>query len=198
MALDTANALVSLAEAKAFLKIGASSEDTVIESFINRASTWANDYTGRLLLTRSLTEYYDGDATGTLLLKNYPVTTLTSIHVDEAQQWAAWSAIELTDVILDSESGMIKLFNKEFAFNSGLQNIRVIYTAGYGTVPEPIKEAVLFYVAHLYRRQYSGQMFGVQSESVGDRTTTYATEDFPARAKALLNRYRSHSAVLHG
>ena len=76
MALDTANALVSLAEAKTFLKISASSEDSVIEDFINRASIWANDYTGRRLKSRSNSDTYDGDGSDLLLLRDYPLSGL--------------------------------------------------------------------------------------------------------------------------
>lgn len=199
MALDTANALVSLAEAKTFLKISASSEDSVIEDFINRASIWANDYTGRRLKYRPLmTDIYDGDGSDILLLKDYPIFGLSRVLIDDY-------TVASDDVTVNYQSGLIKLKNG-LSFVKGFQNITVDYWAGYTIsqdpglpdLPETIKEAVLLYVGHLYRRQYADQKFGVQSETVGDRTTTYGSDDIIPKAKSLLNPYRSERVLFSG
>ena len=193
MALDTTNALVSLAEAKTFLKISASSEDSVIEDFINRASIWANDYTGRRLKSRSNSDVYDGDGSDILLLRDYPVNAVTSFQiVDEPVPLIIYE-----DFSLNAENGIIKTKNWRM-ITKGFQNVTITYTAGYSTPPETLKEAVLLYVGHLYRRQYADQKFGVQSETVGDRTTTYGSDDIIPKAKALLNPYRSERVLFSG
>lgn len=199
MSLDTANALVTVDEAKTYLKISAVTEDSVIENLVNRASTWANDYTGRLLKSRVNTEYYDGDGTGTLQLKQYPVTTLTSLYDDPARAFGAGTAINVTnDVILNGDTGTITLFNAAVAFNVGTMNVKAVYTAGYVTVPESLKEAVLLYIGSAYRREYVDQRFGITSETVGDRTTTYATADVPPKARILLDKYVSNRVLFGG
>ncbi|TXH42913.1 MAG: hypothetical protein E6Q97_34960 [Desulfurellales bacterium] len=199
MALDTVNALVSPDDVKAFLKIASESEDPIIETFINKASIWANDFTQRLLLSRTLTEYYDGEGETELLLRQYPVTALTNLYDDPLRAFGAGTAIDIANnVVLDGEKGIVRLWNQAVAFNDGIFNVKVVYTAGYAlaSVPESIKEAVLLYIGNLYRRQYQDQRFGVSSETIGDRTTNYANDEFPAKAKALLNPYRSERAVL--
>ena len=193
MALDTTNALVSLAEAKTFLKISASSEDSVIEDFINRASIWANDYTGRRLKSRSNSDVYDGDGSDILLLRDYPVNAVTSFQIGDEPV----PLIIYEDFSLNAENGIIKTKNGRM-ITKGFQNVTITYTAGYSTPPETIKEAVLLYVGHLYRRQYADQKFGVQSETVGDRTTTYGSDDIIPKAKALLNPYRSERVLFSG
>lgn len=196
MALDTTNAIVSITEAKDFLKITAETDDAIIESLINRASSWANDYTGRLLLSRTNTEYYDGDGTGTILLRQYPVTSITNIYDDVDRVFGSNTIIPAPDIILNQESGIVRLFNGTAAFNKGMMNVKAVYVAGYVTPPESLKEAVLVHVGHSYRRQYADQKFGVVSETTGDRTISYVNEDFPARAKSLLNPYRSERVFL--
>lgn len=199
--LDTTNALVSLDDAKDFLKIATEESDAVVTSLINRASAWANTYTQRLLLSRALTEYYDGDGEEELLLRQYPVTALTNIYDDPLRAFGAGTAIDVAaNVILDNEKGIIRLWNQAAAFNSGKANIKVVYTAGYAlaSVPESVKEAVLVYIGHAYRREYLDQKFGVSSETIGDRTTTYAASDIPEKAKVLLNPYRSERALIGG
>lgn len=202
MALDTANALVSLADAKTFLKITAASEDSVIESLINRASAWANDYTQRLLLSRDMTEYYDGDGTGELILNQYPVSELTNIYDDTNRVFGANTEIDVaSDVILDGNNGIVRIWNNTQAFMRGILNVKVVYTAGYelAAVPASVQEAALYYIGYSYRRTRLDQKFGVSSETIGDRTTTFATDDIGQKAKMLLNPYRServfHSAI---
>ncbi len=197
MALDTSNALVSLAEAKTFLKISASSEDSVIEDFINRASIWANDYTGRRLKSRSNSDVYDGDGSDLLLLRDYPLVSIVDLRIDDGSYEGAPPQTTSEDYTLNLPSGLIKLKNGVL-FVKGFQNVDITYTAGYTTAPETVKEAVLLYVGHLYRRQYADQKFGVQSETVGDRTTTYGSDDIIPKAKSLLNPYRSERVLFSG
>lgn len=194
MALDTVNQLVSLSDAKEFLKITAASEDAVITSMVNRASHWANSYTQRLLLSRENTDYYDGDGTGVLTLNQYPVTALSNLYDDPLRVFGAGTAISVSDdVVIEGAYGIIRLWNNTQAFLKGILNVKVVYTAGYAlaSVPEPIKEAVLLYIAHSYRRGHIDQRFGVVSETIGDRTTSYSSDDIPQKAKTLLNPFRS-------
>lgn len=198
--LDTANALVALADAKDFLKVSSENEDAIIESMINRASSWTNDYTQRLLLSRVNTDYYDGDGTGTLILNQYPVTTLTSLNDDVDRTFGAGTAINVSaDVVTDNNNGLIRLFNRAVAFNKGMLNIKAVYTAGYSlaNVPASIQEAVLLYIGNSYRSQYLGQRFGATSERVGDRSTTYSNNEIMNQIKGLLNPYRSERAFIH-
>lgn len=196
MALDTANALVSLAEAKTYLKITATSENSVIEDFINRASIWANNYTGRLLLSRTNTEKFDGDGTNSLQLNNYPISSVVYLREDPLRVFGSDTNIESEDYFYDDNNGTIYL--KNTVFQKGTKTVYVVYIGGYTTVPESIKEAVLLYVGSAYRREYADQRFGVSSETVGDRTTTYATADIPPKAKALLDRYVSNKVLFGG
>jgi len=200
MALDTVNALVSLADAKAFLKISGASEDTVVENMINRASIFANDYTQRLLLSRVNTDYYDGDGTGTIILNQYPVTTLSNLYDDVDRAFGAGTAINVSmDVVVDNNTGVLRLFNQAVAFNNGISNVKVIYTAGYilANVPASIQEAVLLYVGYSYRSQYLSNRYGVTSEHVGDRSTTYSNDEIMNQIKNLLNPHRSERAFIH-
>lgn len=197
MGLDAVNALVSFQEAATFLKISSEIETPTIEDFINRASIWTNEYTGRRLKSRSNIDIYDGDGSDILLLRDYPVTSITDLRIDDGTNNGSPPQTTSGDYTVNLQSGLIKLKNGVM-FSKGFQNITITYTAGYATPTETIKEAVLLYVGHLYRRQYADQKFGVQSETIGDRTTTYGTDDIIPKAKALLNQYRSERVLFSG
>lgn len=197
--LDTANALVSLTDTKTFLKISETSEDALLESFINRASSFVNDYTQRLLLARVNTEYYDGDGTNTLILKQYPVTSIT-INDDVDRKFLSETELDITNnVIVDSTNGIVHLFNNEIAFDKGTLNVKVVYTAGYSlaNVPASIQEAVMLYVGNAYRSQYLHQRFGRTSDRTGDASYIYSNEEIMTQIKNLLNPHRSERAFMY-
>lgn len=200
MPIDTTNALVDLDAVKEFLKITSEEENGVLESLVNRASAWANRYTGRLLKSRAITEYQDGPCgSDHVILREFPVTVLTSIHDDPDRAFGASTQIAATDLYLDSDNGTVELLNG-VRFLAGKASVKIVYTGGYaaGSIPADIQEAVLLYIGQAYRREYLDQKFGVSSETIGDRTTSYATQDAPPRAKALLDPHRSERVVANG
>jgi uncharacterized phiE125 gp8 family phage protein len=201
MSVDSTIALVTLAQARLALKVPAATVDAVqdaaLEDMINRASAFANKWTGRWLLLKSYTEYYDGDGGNSLMLKNYPVDTLTSVHDDPLRVFGASTLIAASDYILDAAGGIIRLWNNAVTFLQGRANIKVVYTAGYplASVPYDIQEAVLMIVQHQYKRVYQDQRIGLASETIGDHTMQYTDDAIPKKAKEVLERYRlKHSA----
>jgi uncharacterized phiE125 gp8 family phage protein len=192
MSLDTTIALASVAEARAVLKIGGAGEDTILADLINRASAFANKFTGRQLLEADFTEYYDGDGTDELTLNNYPVSDVESLHDDTLRAFGSDTEIDEDDIILDGAAGIIKLWNGTFTFLKGKRNVKVVYTAGYAddAVPHDLKEAVLMIVQHHYKRVYQDQRIGLASETVGDHTMQYSEEAIPKKAADTLARYR--------
>lgn len=204
MAVDTTIALITLADAKVYLKIatGTTSEDSIVSDLINECSVWINSYCGRALVDptvggtvgASYTEYYDGDGTSQLYLKNWPLIALTSLYEDYARAWTADTAIDVAaNVQLDSASGILTLWNTRVYFARGVGNVRVIYRAGYVhnvNVPYDLQMAARKLVAWKYFQDYSQRRFGVASESVQDRTTNYTDEALLPDVKQILDRYR--------
>lgn len=198
--LDTTNSLVDLDTAREFLKVTSEEDNGVVESLINRASAWANQYTGRLLKSRAHTEYQDGPCGGDhIILRQFPVTSLTSVHDDPLRAFGASTQVAAGDIYLDAENGTVELLNG-VALTSGKASVKIVYTGGYAaaSIPADIQEAVLIYMGHAYRREYLDQKFGVSSETIGDRTTTYSKSDVPDKAKTLLAPYRSERVLSNG
>lgn len=194
MPIDTVIALVSLADAKAFLKITTSAEDTIVGDLVNSLSKLVSNFVGHDLLSASYTEYYDGDGTDELILKNFPVTALSVLNDDPTRAFAAPTAKDIAaDVMLDGAAGIVRLWNNGGIFQRAHGNIKVTYTAGYSlaTMPYDIQLAVKKMVAFIYRSSYSMPKIGVQTETVGDRTTTYFNDELPKDIAAMLKPYRA-------
>ena len=201
MAVDTSIALITLAQAKAFLKIpnGTTAEDVIISDLVNNASQQAAQYCGRRFVSETYTEYYDGDGSDKLIVKNYPIISVTSLHDDTNRLFQSYSEIDVSaNVLLESGAGIVRLWNEYSAFSKGKANIKIVYVAGYTTIPYSLQHAALLIVMYTYKRQYQDQRIGLQSETIGDRNMTYSNEDIPKAAKTILDTYKSMGAATHG
>ena len=195
MAIDLTVALIALADAKAFLKVTAGTDDGIIGDLVNEVSVWVANFIGRpLLLPASpYVEYYDGDGSNELLLRRFPVVAVTNLNRDYLRQWTTDTDIDLTDdVMIDLPAGIIRLWNNEVNFYKGRGNIRVTYTAGWtlAQIPYAIQLAVRKLVSYMYHEAYVNQRVGVASESQDARVITYLNEPILKDVEHMLKPYQ--------
>lgn len=126
----------------------------VLSETIDEASAYVEDYLDRKILSASYVERILGKRTFTLILDNYPVTALTSVSYVDAYSGAPGTH-STSDFLVHAESGILEKINKLDWFRSDRVYI-VTYTAGYATVPGPIKKATALQVAQLLRPAYGG------------------------------------------
>lgn len=201
MAVDALVALITLAQAKTHLKLTVTTDDTLLEEMINRSGQVCASYIGRPLKTKEWTEYYDGKGGRTLQVSKFPVTAVSSINVDATRQWAAATAVDVTnDLIIDGPAGLLTLWNNGGSFPCGTSNVKIIYTAGYkdstdNLVPYDLQEASLLILQLSYKRHYQDQRIGLVSETVGDRTYNYSEDAIPRKAKLILDSYRELARI---
>ena len=72
-------ALTSLANLKAWMGITASTDDTVLESAIDRATARIESYVGRQILSRSYAEWRSGAGVDAIRLHQWPVSQVTGV-----------------------------------------------------------------------------------------------------------------------
>jgi uncharacterized phiE125 gp8 family phage protein len=150
---------VSLATAKAFLRVDDLYDDTLITSLIKSAREKGEELSRLAFITQTWELTRDTWPDGCLLLKLYrpPLQSVTSVkYFDGDNQQHTW-----TDYTVDtaSEPGAI-IFNSLPSANlrkSGAITVR--FVAGYGSadtnVPERIKAAIVTLVAHWYENRES-------------------------------------------
>ena len=73
-------------------------------------------------------------------------------------------------------------------FSKGVKNIKVIYVAGYATIPIDIGQACIEIVAKKYKAGKDKKQ-GVVSDSLGERSITFKDEDIPKEARLVLDSY---------
>jgi phage gp36-like protein len=73
-------ALISLQELKDHLGITVSTDDTVLERAIDRATSRIESFCGRLIKSRAHQEWYGGNSVRAIRLKQWPVTVVAGVY----------------------------------------------------------------------------------------------------------------------
>lgn len=150
---------ISLDEAKQYLRVDFADDDTLITSLIKTAREYCEQILNASLVEKRYEYYLDK-----FPLENYikipkpPLTAVESVTIKDSE------GIEnsFNDyVVVENEFEESKILATNGWPNIELypaNSIKITYTAGYSTVPEPIKMAVLLLISHWYEnREIIGQ-----------------------------------------
>ena len=170
MALETlvapATEPVTLAAARAFLRVGTDGDDGVLTSLLVAAREALEARTGRALVTRTLRQRFFGPnrldvgLPGTLLPGRVPAIALVAVRTisqDGTETLAPANLVRLID----------GRFVLTASLSAGVAGLSIDYQAGYGVaasnVPEAFKISILEAVADALIRRDSGNSDGGKS-----------------------------------
>lgn len=168
--------LITLAEAATHLGITGSGYDTLLQTLITAASYAILKYCDRdSFKSTAHNTVVNGNGEWWYALHNTPVTTLTNVIMDLNETTPS----TYSGSVFDCETFTGEIRFKPTATNTspficGFQNLRVIYTAGYSTIPEDLKLACKELVKYLFHNTNVNS--SLKSEKIGD----YAYENFQA------------------
>lgn len=172
-------ALTTLEDVKESLDIASSdtSKDNLIIRKINAATDAIEKFTGRRFkLTTYTNEEYDATNTDQLILKQRPVTALSSMSSrDTSLNEDDWTTSDTELYFLDAEAGVIDL---NFVATGRWNRYRVTYTAGYTDIPADLAEAAAALASFLVSTPTNGS--AVKSKEEGQRRIEY----FDSQAKS--------------
>lgn len=147
MALN-ANALTTLNQAKAYLKIPLleTSQDAMVELFINSASQDLESECDRFLKARAgIVEYQDGQGTNVIVTRQWPIGAVTELRLDVDSLFTDPATLVATaDRVVTDDGAGILLLNG--ATPRALRAVKVTYDGGYATVPSDLEHACLWSV----------------------------------------------------
>jgi hypothetical protein len=141
-----------------------------IDSIINSASQFIENYCNRKFISQTFTEYYDGNDEEKLLLSNFPITVFTGLYLYDFMSAVVLQTYTVhSDYEVYTDEGIIY---KPGCFGHGHKNYKVVYVAGYtmANMPEDLKTAC-FELAKLSYFKMDKQ--GIQSETIGRYSINY-------------------------
>lgn len=176
-------------QAKRYLKMSQQEDSELLRQMIMAVTDRIEDYCQRPIIARARTDYYDGGNQYCLVLKAYPVVTLTSIDFLDVYG-ASYDSIVVTqptgEVWLTPETGVLEMKFQQFP--AGTRAVKVVYTAGWTTPPRAIEMAAELILAKFWRDQQNARD-EIQSVSTGGETITYGNSELPPQAKSMLDLY---------
>lgn len=215
-----AYSLITVDEAKTYLGIATGDHDTFIVDILNGIADAFENYVGTHLKTHgaAITEVFDGMGRGhhKLFPDAGPIGAVTSIHVDQARVFGAGALVDAGDYVihapertwielLPAASISVGTIGLQGFFAWGVQNIQLIYTAGFGAtgapaVPDDLKQAARLTVSRWIKDSDHATLgkgtARIQSHSVGDQSWSFTPPDIlPVQARALLDRYKGPTVL---
>ena len=146
--------ILTLAQAKAWLRVTRTHEDTLIQSLLDASIKWADGACKRIFAEQDYQFYTD--CFSNIELPNAPIEAITSISylaygettytvIADTKYLLNNSAIEPTVEWIDSTYTLPMLAKRHDA-------IKVVYSGGYtsSTLPEPVQTAILMKLNSLY------------------------------------------------
>ena len=176
------NPLFTTAEAKDFLKVDTTADDTLIDNLIKAATQSCEEYTNQYFLDTLVTQYSDNWLEVYRLYKS-PVSTLT--HIKYYDSTDTLQTLTASNYILDNVSKPARIglaVDGELpTLADRINAVEVKYTVGYGEnstdVPDGIKQAVLLTIGNWYENRQT---------VITGRTAT----ELPLSSQYLLNQYK--------
>jgi len=186
--------LCQLADVQAWLPNAPTASPGVdlISHLITAVSSAISAYCGRgQFLAQSYTDTYDGAGKTWMLLRQWPVLSVTAIALSPYGGVAATitdaTAFQLEAPIPAGGAQRLTLIAPHLYFPRGRGNVQVTYQAGYASVPPDVAQACIEAVGEAYqRRNHIGQ---TSVSSQGQTTVAFSQSDLNAAAKAMLQPY---------
>jgi hypothetical protein len=188
-------ALTTLAAAKEQLGIptGNTSFDALVTRFINEATGKIETFCDRKLKQRTgIVEYQDGFANNRLLLDQWPAQKPTELWIDNSGLFTDTAKkLDTSEYALDLSArgeGIGVVLPSKCFFPRGTRNIKVVYDAGFITIPDELEGACLWTVSFLYDMRDS-KSIGVETRGKNQENINYR-EDLPKYVQDTLLAYK--------
>lgn len=170
-------------------------DTTLLTNLIEAASDLVDNYCDQSFTSASATEYYDGTGHEWLIVNRVPITAITSLTITDDSNTD--NTISTSDLRYEATTGKISfkpvVSSAYDYFLPGFQNITIVYTAGYTTIPEAIQEATIQIARNLYAQGSTYKNPAFSAERMGEHNYTRLSsneEIMTPIVTALLSKYR--------
>lgn len=181
-------AFVTLEQYKTYAGITSSESDRKLEGLLTRCEELVKNYCGIRFDSASYTEEVDVDGYY-IFLNQLPATAITSVEYYDFE--GTLTALASTEYRLYQDEGMLELTLEALGLISESKykskQVKVVYTGGYTTIPQDIKQVTMDIVKYYDKSEYTP----VASANI--RTIDYDVFNsisFPPHIRRVLAFYR--------
>jgi hypothetical protein len=176
--------LTTIAAVKTYLGKTDAGDDAVLTALVSAYSQWVISWTNRDFTSNTYDVWRSGRGQVTMLLPQWPIISVQTVNVDgmailPSPTFGAYG-FRFTDRMVTLDGGAI--------FNFGANNVQIVYTAGYASVPLDIAQAVNELVGLRYKMRDKLEW---SSKSLAGETVSLVTKDMPASVSTILKQYQN-------
>jgi hypothetical protein len=179
--------LITRAEYKAYAGLNSTNQDAQIDLLITKISELVKTYCRRTFIDfydEAKTEVFQGGFK-TLLLKETPVVNIVSVNYSADYGQTFTKLTKFTDWVQDGDS--IMAINPN-GFTQQINGYKVVYFAGYETVPADLTLAAMDLVT--YYRNHDVSVHSTKTPGSNQVQIEYiSTTSLPAHIKRILDLY---------
>lgn len=183
--MSDATAICLVSDIYSMLSVSDSADESLIQNLIDRKTEHFERYCGLdSFYVADYVEYYDGQGSNLVFVKNIPINSVTEIAVDADWSWG-------TDTVVDSDDYRVvedRYIIYQSYFDIGIQNIKVSYNAGYSTIPLDLKQVLIDEVVRTYNRRKEQD---VLIKTLQDGSTHYVPSGLMPSTRHVLSRYKT-------
>jgi hypothetical protein len=125
-----------------------------LEAVTAYATQYIEDYLDRSILSQNYIQRIRGTNRGSLVLDQYPVTAISAITSSDSTGYVETHST--TDFLINSGSGIIEWVDRSRNAFYKSRIYTVSYTAGYTSVPGPIKHATALQAVEMLQPLFRG------------------------------------------
>lgn len=155
---------------------GIDGDEIYLTKLIVRVSAMIQKYIGRQLDQQDYEEVYDGNQTGMIALRQFPVTGVTSVSVVLNDTITGFDKEDLTleevakyNWSLDEDSSPTGILRINGMLN-GRNKYFIKYQAGYAQLPYELEQVVIDLCGYFVN---SAKSSGIKSETLGEYSITF-------------------------
>jgi len=181
--MSDATAIATVSEIYQYVSVTSSDDEALLQNLIDRKTDMIEKYCGLdSFYIADYTEYYDGNGTPYLFVKNNPVNSVSLIAQDSDWVWGTDSEVDTADYRIVDD----KYIAYKYYFTCGLQNVKVIYNSGYSVIPLDLKEVLIEEVWRNFARR---KEMDVLIHTLNDGSVHYTPSGLMPSTKQVLSKY---------
>ena len=189
--------LLDTEEARSWLKILnlSSDQEKILPLLVDGITAAINTYCGRIFESTIHTEKYDGSSSNFLMLKNFPIISVTTVTRTKEDASDTEVDIASTEYKIQQTTGMLVMHPINYSDSSvwlnGNENYEIVYVAGYtaADLPKDVIMACKIWLSVLWESA-DQKLFAVASSTLGDDTISFESNEIPPEVKLLLKEHR--------
>jgi uncharacterized phiE125 gp8 family phage protein len=153
--------IITLADAKTYLRISSSSDDALLTDILEAVSDTCERFTKKVWRSTTYTETYSTCDADYIQLRHVPVLSVTSVVVN---------GTTVTDYVVDKRLGLLRrgTTTSEYDWLDTFQGVVVTYVAGVASVPANIEQGCRLLMQHMWETQRGGANISRQVGSDGE------------------------------